>query len=105
MGFISGLFVAAQSQAQDIAKDAQIIDVRTTAEFSEGHIQGAAHIDVLQTAAFEAAIQKLDKSKHYLVYCRSGGRSGQAQAIMKARGFKHVENLGSKEQAQRKLGL
>ena len=48
-------------------------------------------------------IEKLDKSKSYKLYCRSGNRSGQTLKIMKELGFKDVENLGSLSEAVRKL--
>ena len=38
-------------------------------------------------------LNELDKDKHYYVYCKSGGRSAQACAIMKQLGFKRTYNL------------
>ena len=42
---------------------------------------------------FLASIEKLDKSKSYFVYCRSGARSGQACQLMSQMGFSAVYNL------------
>ena len=69
-----------------------LVDVRTPGEFMSGHITGATNID-FESGTFEADIQKLDKSKSYAVYCRSGNRSGQATALMVKDGFKVVFNL------------
>lgn len=69
-----------------------LVDVRTPGEFMSGHIAGATNID-FESGTFEADIQKLDKTKTYAVYCRSGNRSGQATALMLKDGFKSVFNL------------
>lgn len=69
-----------------------LLDVRTPAEFAAGHIAGATNID-FESGTFESDIQKLDKSKSYAVYCRSGNRSGQATALMAKDGFKTIFNL------------
>ena len=69
-----------------------ILDVRTPAEFQEGHIQSAINID-FEASNFESEVNKLDKSNSYAVYCRSGRRSGLATEIMVKSGFKSVFNL------------
>lgn len=74
---------------------AVVLDVRTTEEFQSGHINKANHIDVLQESAFRAAIAKLPLNKPYLLYCRSGKRSGTALAIMKEAGFTNVRHLAN----------
>ena len=58
-------------------KKLTVIDVRTPGEFAEGHIPGAKNIDY-RNRNFRKRIGKLDKSKEYLVHCRSGGRSAAA---------------------------
>ena len=70
-----------------------ILDVRTDAEVEEGMIPDAIHLDIYQGQAFIAALEKLDKTNHYYVYCRSGARSGQACSIMQQLGFTAVYNL------------
>ena len=69
-----------------------LVDVRTPGEFTSGHISGALNID-FESGSFEQDIQKLDKTKVYAVYCRSGNRSGQATNLMAKDGFKTVFNL------------
>ncbi len=69
-----------------------ILDVRSRGEFASGHIQGAKNIDV-QSPDFDAHVQKLDSSKSYLVYCRSGMRSASACSRLSKQGFENVSNL------------
>ena len=73
--------------------NAVILDVRTNEEIAEGVIEGAIHNDIYGGQAFLDALEELDKSKAYYVYCRSGNRSGQACAIMNSKGFEQTFNL------------
>ncbi len=81
--------------ADQLAKDenAFLLDVRTEDEVAEGYIPNATNIDIHLGQGFLDALEKLDKSKPYYVYCRSGGRSGQACAIMNSVGFEKTYNL------------
>ncbi|MBI4283359.1 MAG: rhodanese-like domain-containing protein [Chloroflexi bacterium] len=72
--------------------DFTIIDVRTPSEFAGGHIADAVNIDYY-SATFRSDIDKLDKSKTYLIYCHSGGRSGNTLKIMEELNFNKVYNL------------
>ena len=81
-----------RDQLKDDA-NAVILDVRTEDEFSEGVIPGAFNIDIYKGQGFIYALEELDKSKNYYVYCRSGGRSGQACLIMSQLGFENTYNL------------
>ncbi|MDM9632387.1 rhodanese-like domain-containing protein [Robiginitalea aurantiaca] len=72
---------------------AVILDVRTQEEIEEGSIPGAEHLDIYKPQEFLEGLDALDKSAHYYVYCRSGNRSGQACALMTARGFSSAYNL------------
>jgi len=72
---------------------AVIIDVRTADEVAEGMIEGAQHIDIFGGPAFIQAVEQLDPDKSYYVYCRSGNRSGQACALMNAKGINRAYNL------------
>lgn len=70
-----------------------ILDVRTEEEVEAGYIPSATNIDIYLGQGFIDEIEKLDKSKNYYVYCRSGKRSGQACTIMNQLGFKNAYNL------------
>lgn len=67
----------------------QLIDVRTPAEYQEGHIENAVNMNVNQED-FNANLSKLDKTKPVLVYCKSGKRSANAAEIMKKAGFTKI---------------
>lgn len=69
-----------------------LIDVRTPAEYAEGHVPGALLININDTD-FSKEIAKLDTAKQYYVYCRSGVRSTRAQRAMQQQGFKNVCNV------------
>ena len=73
-------------------EDAVIIDVRSEAETQMGIIPNAIIIDIFQPD-FPQKISTLDKDKQYLIYCRSGNRSGQACAFMAQQGFDRLYNL------------
>lgn len=72
--------------------DAIILDVRTAGEVAEGKIPASIHIDINQ-GGFMEKVSELDKTKEFLVYCRSGGRSGMACGLMAKNGFDKLNNL------------
>lgn len=69
-----------------------LLDVRTPEEYQEKHIPGAVNINI-QDSDFQDKIDELPDNKEYLVYCRSGGRSAKACAIMGTQGFENLNNL------------
>jgi rhodanese-related sulfurtransferase len=72
--------------------DLVILDVRTPEEFAEGHIDGAINIDIYEPS-FHDDIDALDRDVPYVVYCRSGNRSGQATSLMGEMGFQSVQDV------------
>jgi phage shock protein E len=58
-----------------------LIDVRTPAEFAEGHLDGAVNIPV-ELPTFTAQVDLLDPDMDYLVYCRTGRRADVAIEYM-----------------------
>jgi len=73
-------------------KHVQLVDVRTPAEFTLGHIDGAANLNV-NDAQFKDLAAKLDKRKPVAVYCKAGSRSAKAAGILAEMGFKTIYNL------------
>lgn len=71
---------------------AQVVDVRTPQEWNEGIIEGAMKANFYD-ADFKTQLEKLDKEKPVAVYCKVGGRSGQAMSMLQEMGFKEVYNL------------
>lgn len=72
----------------------EIIDVRTASEYSSGHYKNSKNLD-FNSGQFEKSISKLDPSKNYFLYCRSGARSSAATRMLQSKGFKKVHNLGA----------
>lgn len=73
--------------------DLVVVDVRTPQEFAEGHVAGAELLDIYDPA-FQDSVDGLDRDGAYLVYCRTGNRSGQAAALMEELGFTEVYDAG-----------
>ncbi|WP_372919918.1 rhodanese-like domain-containing protein [Salegentibacter sp.] len=72
---------------------AVVLDVRTEEEMEEGYLPHAKLYDIYKGQEFLDGIEKLDKSKHYYIYCRSGQRSEQACQLMDQMGFSETYNL------------
>lgn len=73
------------------AEGAYVLDVRTDAEWAEGHIPGAVHlpIDQLQQRAGE-----LPTDRPIMVVCHSGGRSRQVTDALRGAGLEAVNVAG-----------
>ena len=106
----SGSTAAAQhvdpQQAQKLVTDKKVVvlDIRTPGEFATGRIAGAKNID-FQAPDFEQQIDRLDKSKSYLVHCASGGRSSRSLPLFKKHQFQSVYHLDGGIRAWQKAGL
>jgi rhodanese-related sulfurtransferase len=75
-----------------LVRGAQVVDVRTRAEYQSNSHPKALNIPLDQLAA---RLQELDPGRPVLVCCESGGRAGAGVALLKGAGFKEVANLGS----------
>ncbi len=82
------------TEAVKVLDSRLVIDVRGPDEVAEGVILGATVLD-FNAGEFQAKIGDYDRNAAYLVYCRSGNRSGQAVAIMKELGFTDVIDAGA----------
>lgn len=84
-----------QEQAwQQIRANALLIDVRTPAEFDQGHLEGAANIPYDQLKARVAEFGE-DRDRQIVLYCRTGRRSGIGEKTLGELGFTRVLNAGS----------
>ena len=72
--------------------DFAIIDVRTSEEFAEGHIENAININ-FRSENFRGEIDRLDRDKTYLLHCRSGSRSSSALNVMKELNFIKIYHM------------
>lgn len=68
----------------------RVIDVRTAAEFSDGHIPGAENVPL---SSFADELTKWDTSAAIALYCATGSRSAEAAQMLKAAGFEKVYDL------------
>jgi rhodanese-related sulfurtransferase len=98
MSFFSNLFGGGHNglvngaQAREaVSHGAILLDVRTPMEHEAGTIPGSKNIAVQELAL---RLGELDPEQSYVVYCRSGGRSAAAAALLKQHGFTHVVDLG-----------
>lgn len=69
----------------------KIIDVREGDEFATGNIPGAVNIPL---GLIEFRMHELEKSKEYIIVCRSGGRSGRATKFLESYGFNVINMTG-----------
>jgi len=92
----AGIRVVEPEQAaatiDDPPDDLVILDVRTQAEFDEGHIEGAVILDFYRDD-FAVELAKFDPEVPYVLYCRSGNRSSGTREIMADLGFESVEDV------------
>ena len=75
-----------------MASGALVVDVRTPAEYKDGHVKGSINLP-LHTLGNN--VNKLNKDQVIITCCRSGSRSGMAKRMLKANGFEQVHNGGA----------
>ena len=80
-----------------------VIDVRTSGEFSSGHISTAINIP-LDEIEETLPTRVQDKNQVLLLHCQSGMRSGIAVKKLKALGYTNAFNLGSLARAKEIVG-
>lgn len=73
-------------------EDLVLLDVRTPTEYSNGHLISAVNINYYGEN-FDDEIDKLDKLKPIVVYCKSGGRSSKSALKLVEKGFEKIYNL------------
>lgn len=78
--------------SQNDINDGILIDVRTTKEYDEGHIDDALNINWYDSD-FANQIQGVDKDKTIYLYCKKGGRSAKAAKLLDSLGYNKVVNL------------
>lgn len=72
--------------------DFVLLDVRRDSEILAGHISGAESLDFYDET-FAADLDQLDRTKIYLIYCRTGNRTGQTYVMMENLGFERVYDM------------
>lgn len=74
-------------------RNTRIIDVRTAAEFSEGHVMGSINIPLNEIPNRVSELKQMNGP--IVLCCASGNRSGQATSYLESLGFDQVYNGGS----------
>ena len=94
MGILSALFgkKSTVNLGELIENGAQIIDVRTSGEYQQGHLKKSKNIPLDR---LPSQLSKIDKSKPVITCCASGMRSASAKGILSRAGFVEVHNGGS----------
>lgn len=69
-----------------------ILDVRTPEEYDEGHIEGAVNLNFYDDD-YREQLENLDRDDTYLLFCRSGNRSGQTLDIMEEIEFMTIYHM------------
>jgi len=88
--------VVSPDEASEILEDPPanltVLDVRTPEEFATGHLEGAVLLD-FYSEDFATELADLDRDTPYVLYCRSGNRSGQTRAMMTSLEFADVADV------------
>jgi phage shock protein E len=74
-----------------LAQDAQVVDVRSAAEFAGGHVPGSINIPLPEISD---RTRELDRDRWVIVCCASGTRSAIAKLRLRSLGFRRVVNAG-----------
>ncbi len=98
----SGVYLIVTSNQQQVANQStttsvrpKLYDVRTAAEFTAGHIDGAVNLDVADIR--NGTFPDINKDAPLALYCRSGNRANEAKALLEKQGYTNVTNYGSIE--------
>ena len=81
-----------------------ILDIRTPGEFQSGHLARSIPID-FYSQTFAQQLNRLDKTKTYLVYCRTGNRSTKSLELFKQLKFQKVYHMASGIRAWKSEGF
>ena len=81
-----------------------LIDVRSSAEYNSGHIQGALHIP-FWSAFSPDELKKYSDDERLVLYCEHGPRAGLAKAALKLSGFENIVYLEGHISAWKKAKL
>ena len=92
-GSIKGLFSKKEAKIAAVVRNgAYLVDVRTPAEFAEGHVGRSVNIPLDQLSS---RLEGLSRDTPIVVFCRSGNRSALALAMLAHHGFTRVLNGGT----------
>jgi len=80
------------SQVPDpLPEGVTVLDVREPVEWHHGRIDGAVHVPLTQVPG---RLEELPRDRQLLVVCKVGGRSAQATAFLREKGFEAINLAG-----------
>ncbi len=105
---ISVQYIDVNMASSIITKDHNtiILDVRTPQEFNAGHLPNALNISI-HDEQFSEKVNKLNKSKHYIVHCAANvknGRSAKSLKVMSDLGFPYLSSMNGGYAAWKEAG-
>jgi len=77
-------------EAALLADEATVLDVRGTAEWREGHLEG---VDVIPTGHLPDHLDDLPRHRDLILHCQSGARSAIATSLLDRAGFRNVTHM------------
>lgn len=89
----------------NIEKAPIILDVRTTAEYSDGRVPGAINIEYRELPSRIDELRKLSNKNKIVVYCERGVRAKIAEETLQKAGFTEVLHLEGDMSGWRKRGF
>ncbi len=98
-----GLSAAAATQLIN-RRNAVVIDLRPGADFAQGHLPSARHLEFAELQAKVAQIAK-NKSNPVLLVCQNGQQSNKASRVVQDAGFAEVHVLEGGVDAWHKAGM
>jgi len=105
LNFISPKTEVTADEALALSKEgALLIDVREADELAEKSYD-VSNIKHIPLGELETRLSEVPKDKQVVVVCRSGGRSGKAQELLQANGFKNIANMEGGMNAWSEKGL
>ncbi|MDQ0010661.1 rhodanese-related sulfurtransferase [Luteibacter jiangsuensis] len=114
VSLLAVFLLPAAGWAQDLSRDALaarmaahetplLLDVRTPAEYREGHLAGALNVPVDEVAARHGVLG-IPHDRELVVYCKTGKRAARARETLQSLGYTHVELLDGSANAWRAEG-
>lgn len=94
--------IKAEATKDEISNGATVVDVRKPTEWNVSHVKDAMFLPL---ADFPSNLERLDKTKRYIVHCGGGYRSMTAISMMKQHGFKDLVNVYGGFGTMQKAGL
>lgn len=71
----------------------EILDIREPEQYSFGHIGGVTFINFNDSLNFKPNVDKLNRNKTYMIYCKTDQQSANTIMLMKDMGFTDVHFL------------